>query len=126
MKIDLIFGILIMISSCSIFGPPENKISIDIANQSKNRKAALFIKGGNATVDDSVHLTLCEFNCRISNKATGNIFIADTNYGRVSLNNSITLNWTGNDSLIVSFDKLLRVFKKEKMYQGVTIVYKEK
>lgn len=119
-------GLIILISSCSIFDVEKNEIINELANPIKNKKAIVFLKGGNATADNSVQIILSGIDFNLKNLETGNIFIADTNYGKADLENSVRTIWPANDTLIVEFDKSLRVFKKETILDGVTIIYTEK
>lgn len=119
-------GLIILLSSCSIFDVGKNEIISEIANPIEDKKAIVFLKRGNATADNSVQITLSGLDFNLKNSETGNIFIADTNYGKAELENSVKTIWSANDTLIVEFDKSLRVFKKEPIIGGVTIIYTEK
>jgi len=99
----------------------------EIGNSNRTKKAVLAGNEGNATVDLSLHVSILEYTDRISVKEVGNTFTVDDNHGSTRLDStSIKLNWIGNDTLQIEYDKKLRTFTQKEKVNGVTVVYVEK
>jgi hypothetical protein len=96
-----------------------------VANNSKTKKAVLLENSGNATVDNSLQVSVVDYNYQVSNKDLGNVFIVDSDHGKTILDSvSIGFTWTSQDTLQIDYDKKLRTFTQENSINGVTIIYK--
>ena len=117
---------LFLISSCSLdLGTGESTTLKQLANNSKTKKAILLENNGNATVDNSLQVSVVDFNYQVSNKDLGNTFIVDRDHGKTILDSaSIGFIWTSQDTLQIDYDKRLRTFAQENNINGVTIIYK--
>ena len=119
--------ILLIVSSCNILGTGKNKLISESTNKNDSKKVILFIKYGNATTDNSFQILLTNYNHKLNNKDVGNIFTTDSDHGNTTIDSkSVTALWISNDSLIIKYDKRLRTFRKDTIYEGVKILYEEK
>ena len=129
LKFILIISILAFTSaSCSnLLGDQNTTLIKDSSNSDKTKKAVLLQTDGNATVDLSLHVSIINYNHKLSGKEIGNAFTVDSNHGATGLDStSIKFNWISNDTLQIDYDKNLRTFIQEKKVNGVTIVYIER
>jgi hypothetical protein len=121
-----ILFLLFLISSCNlILGPGDSTTLKEVSNNLKTKKAVLFENNGNATVDNSLQVSVVDYNYQDSNKDLGNTFIVDRDHGQTILDsNSIGFTWMSQDTLQIEYDKKLRTFIKENSINGVTVIYK--
>lgn len=123
----MIAWIGLLIDSCTILDSGENSVISEIYNKQKNKKVILFIKGGNATVDNSFQALISKADYKINNKDNGNIFVVDSNHSKAVIDSvCVTASWISNDSVMIEYDKRLRTFRKDSVFENVKIVYKEK
>ncbi|WP_133551304.1 hypothetical protein [Pedobacter duraquae] len=95
-------------------------------NQKKTKKAMVFIKDGNATTDNSLHVILENADFELTDAELGNVFIVNSDHNSATLDsNAINLTWLSEKTLEISFDSKLRTFKKANEIYGVKIIYKE-
>lgn len=88
------------------------------------KNCIFFIKSGGATVGDSYQISVLPYQDKLKDSDTGNIFIADDHDRSISSDTSrVNFEWISFDTLKVSFDKRLRVFKKITETRDVKIVY---
>jgi hypothetical protein len=115
-----------LISSCNLdLGTGDCTTLKQVANNSKTKKAVLLENNGNATVDNSLQVSVVDFNYQVSKKDLGNTFIVDRDHGKTILDSlSIGLTWTSQDTLQIDYDKKLRTFTQVNNINGVTIIYK--
>ena len=124
--ITKIFFLLFLISSCNLdLGTGDSTTLKQVANNSKTKKAVLLENSGNATVDNSLQVSVVDYNYQVSNKDLGNVFIVDRDHGKTILDSvSIGFTWTSQDTLQIDYDKKLRTFTQENSINGVTIICK--
>lgn len=107
-----LFLCLILLSSCNILESGENKILTEVYNGKQSKKAILFLKGGNATTDNSLQIKLAGYVYQLEAEDVGNVLRSDSNYGKVELDSSaISVAWQ-DDTLVIVLDKELRTFTK--------------
>jgi len=95
-------------------------------NHKKTKKAMVFMNGGNATTDNSLHVILENADFELTDAELGNVFIVDSDHSSTKLDsNSINLTWLSEKTLEISFNSKLRTFKKANEIDGVEILYKE-
>src|SRR5687767_7250884 len=112
LNIHTLFASVTLVSSCTLLDSGENNVISEIYNMQESKKAILFIKEGNATVDHSFQVSLTGYDYVLNKKDVGNIFIADSNHGQTVIDSSsVTAHWISNDSLILTYDRLLRTFR---------------
>jgi hypothetical protein len=126
-SILMIIWIGLSIDSCTILDSGENRVISEIYNKQKNKKVILFIKGGNATVDNSFQLMISKADYKLNNKDVGNVFVVDSNHNNALIDSvCVTASWISNDSIMIGYDKRLRTFRKDSVFDNVKIIYKEK
>jgi len=120
-----IAGLLLSSGCFQMFGSgPVSELKVNF-NKEKTKEAILFLKGGDATVADSYHVSVKKAGAKLEDDEVGNVFTADGNHGKTILNsNSIRFQWANSDTLIVRYDKALRTFTQLSYIDGVSIVYK--
>ena len=117
--------IMIFPSCLNLAGDSEN-ISIRTAySPAKNEKAVLFTKEAGATGGISYQISIVEKDHVLKKDDRGNVLIVDGNHGARNLDStSINFGWSGSDSLLIDYDKTLRIFTQERRIGGVVIIYR--
>ena len=112
-------------TSCfQIFDIGQNTTIKETYNNQASKKAILFLKGGNATADNSLQVTVAGYDYELDKKEVGNAFSVDSDHNATKQDSSsINFTWLTSDTLKIDFDKKLRTFAQEKNVQGVTIIY---
>jgi len=122
----LLFFAFCFISCATIFEDSPLTLLKEAYNHKKTKKAMVFMNGGNATTDNSLHVVLENADFELTDAKLGNVFIVDSNHNAVKLDSSvINLTWLSEKTLEISFLSKLRTFKKANEMDGVKIVYKE-
>ena len=126
-KYLIILFFAISFTSCaSIFEDSPHVLLKEAYNHKKTKKAMVFMNGGNATTDNSLHVILENADFELTDAELGNVFIVDSDHNSAKLDsNSINLTWLSEKTLEISFDSKLRTFKKANEIDGVKIVYNE-
>jgi hypothetical protein len=115
------------VDSCIMLDSGANSVISETYNKQKNKKVILFIKDGNATVDNSFQVLISKPDYKLDKKDIGNIFIVDSNHNNAVINSDcVTASWISNDSLVIEYDKRLRTFRKDSVFDNVKIIYNEK
>ena len=116
--------LVFILSSCLHLSDNKNEIvKLQIAYDGM-KNCILFIKSAGATVGDSYQISILPYQEKLKNSDTGNIFIADDSGGGIPSDTSrVNFEWLSFDTVKVSFDKRLRVFKMNTKSKGATIVY---
>ena len=115
---------LFILHSCIDLSDNNNEIIKERTDYEGIKNCILFIRSGGATVGDSYQISILPYQDKLKDSDTGNIFIADDHDGGISSDTSrVNLEWLSFDTLKVSFDKRLRVFKMKTKIKDATIVY---
>jgi hypothetical protein len=94
-------------------------------NRANTKKAVLLENSGNATVDNSLQVSILNYSDKVPKHALGNTFTADRNHGATSLDSSsINFNWLSDDTLQIEYNGKLRTFMQNPEVNGVTVLYK--
>lgn len=119
--------LIVALSGCLDLGDSANSLIKDVPNIAHTKKAVLFLKEAGTTVADSYQLSVVDYDKGFDKSANGNIFIVDGDHGSAWLNPTcVELMWKANDTLLVTYDKKLRVFLQKKTADGVVVNYKYK
>jgi hypothetical protein len=106
-------------------GTGESTQLKQLPNRAKTKKAVLLENSGNATVNNSLHVSVLNNSDSVSTEDLGNCFSVDGNHGATSLHSSsINFNWLANDTLQIEYDGKLRSFIQNAKVNGVTVLYK--
>lgn len=112
------------IVSCITENHSQNNIIYERQDYEGIRNAILFIKSGGATVGDSYQISILPYQNKLSNSDAGNIFICDSpNLGLTSDTSMIKLNWISYDTLQITYNKKLRVFKAVAKTKDTIVIY---
>jgi hypothetical protein len=127
-KIVLTFFTALGLTSCiNLFDGGANTLIKESYNQQSSKKAILFLKEGDATVDNSLQVSVVGYDYEIEKNAVGNAFTVDSDHNKAPQDSSsINFVWLTNDSLRIDFDKRLRTFIQNSSVNGVTIIYHAK
>jgi hypothetical protein len=107
-----------------MFDSGPNTILKESYNSLQSKKAILFLKGGNATTDNSLQVTIGDYTYELGEKEVGNIFTTDSDHNKTNLDSSsINFKWITNDSLVIDFDSSLRTFIQKDRVEDVYIMY---
>lgn len=104
-----------------------NKKYLEIYSPNKKQKAVVFEYDCGATTDFATHISVLDGDDILEKTDSGNLFIADSNYGEANMNGEIIdikVNWKSNNTLIIDYDKRARIFKNKPSKSGVNIIYK--
>lgn len=115
-----------MLNSCisDLSSDGSNTIIKERSNYTPDKKAILFLREAGATVANSYQISVINNKDLFDSLGVGNTFVADNNHNEIIIDsNSINLKWQANDTLVVDYDKNLRIFKMEKNVLGVTILF---
>ncbi|MBX9782615.1 MAG: hypothetical protein K2X48_04890 [Chitinophagaceae bacterium] len=118
------FFAIFILHSCIDLSDNKNEIVKRSSDYKGIKNSILFIKSGGATVGDSYQISILSYQDKLKDSDIGNIFIADDHDSAISSDTSrVNFVWISFDTLKVSFDKRLRVFKMETKMKDATIVY---
>ncbi len=122
-RLFLLF-LLFVLYSCIDFSDSKNEILKESTNYEGMKSCILFIKSGGATVGDSYQISVRPRQYNLKDSDTGNVFIADDHDGAIGSDTSrVNFEWLSFDTLKISFDKKLRVFKMDSKTEGAIIIY---
>jgi hypothetical protein len=120
----LLFGFVFQ-SCFQLLEEGKNSVFKEQLNPGKSKKAILFLKDGNATMDNSLQVTIGPDEYELGNTEVGNVFTVDSDHNNsVQDSNSIRFTWLTNDTLVIDYDKNLRTFIKNNRVADVEIIYK--
>jgi hypothetical protein len=103
----------INISACQMFDN-QNNLKDEFYSPTHNLKIVVFEKKGNATTNNSIHVSLEMSNYQLENTDTGNFFIADQiDSHNQTATQLIQANWKNNDTIQIHYPQSIRIFKKE-------------
>jgi hypothetical protein len=122
-----IFFLTALFSSCfQLFDSGPNTLIKKVFNSSKGKQAILFLKGGNATSNNSLQVSIKNSVDDLDKTEVGNTFTADANHGNTSLDsNAVTFTWLTDTKLQVNYKTSLRTFIQLTNVNGVDILYKK-
>lgn len=111
--------ILLTLFSCNIFDENKNIIVKEYSNPQKSLKVIVFKKDGNATVNNSVQVSVESFNHKLQNSDTGNIFIADEKeFINLPSDSLILVKWFGNNEVEINYPSEAQILKIEKTVES--------
>jgi len=112
-------------AGCFSLGTGNSTVLQEMSNNAKTKKAVLLENSGNATVDNSLQVSILDYGTQVSDKELGNTFTVDSNHGNATLNSaSISFSWLSDDTLQIDYDSTLRTFIQNKEVDGVRVLYK--
>jgi hypothetical protein len=123
-QLILLFLLLDFTSCLDLSNGEKNEVLQEILSPSKNKKAIYFLKHTGATADNSLQVSLKKSDYELLPTDLGNMFTCDSDHGKAKLDTSaIKIFWKNEDTLIVQYQKDLRVFINEKLLMNTTIEY---
>jgi len=124
-KYIILFALATLLSSCfQLFEPGTYTVLKISASPSKQNRAILLLQGGNATLDNSLQVSIKKANDELAEFEIGNIFTTDSNHGKAILDsNAIDLHWIDNNNLLITYNKNLRTFTQVKKMGNINIKY---
>ena len=122
--------VLLMCTFCSCLFTNDditNDIVSESINSTDNKKLIVFINYGNATVENSLHISILNRNEELQNGSIGNIFIANNNKNELTVGvNDVEAKWKSKDTIEIIYQKDLQIFKTEKTLENIVINYTQK
>lgn len=116
--------LLFYFNSCIDITDNKNEIIKQRTDNESLMNCILFIKSGGATVGDSYQISIIPYQKKLSTSQIGNVFIADDHDGGIISDTSrVNFRWVTVDTLKISFDKRLRIFKMTTKTKDATIIY---
>lgn len=120
------FCLIVAASGCLDLSDSVNSLIKSTANSARRQKAILFVKQGGATEADSYQVSIVGYQDEFDTLAVGNTFIVD-DHGKAWINpKCVELKWPADGTLLITYDKKLRVFLKNQKVKGIVVVYKQK
>lgn len=121
------FGILLiltaMLSGCfQLFETGENTVSRIIYNPSKNKQVILFTKDGDATVPNSIQVSILDGNEKLDKSEGGNTFTLK--HDALLDSNAINFKWLDDVHLLITYNKKLQTYIQNNKVNNVLIEYK--
>lgn len=117
MNQTLKFAILISLITgygCDLFNTDSNVIIGEHFNPSKTLKVVVLEKLGNATVNNSTHVSVVPADYNSNRIKAGNIFVAEIIEHIYDSRDSLVLvSWTSDDSLGINYPSLSDIYKIE-------------
>lgn len=90
-------------------------------------RAFLFTRSCGATTGFSTQISIIPSDAKLPNER-GNTFIADSDHGRVPIENNgelkVRMTWLSNDQLLVEYPKGARLFRSENTRRRIHIEYR--
>jgi hypothetical protein len=122
---SLAITLSVFATSCfQIFDSGPNKILKESYNREQSKKAILFLKGGNATTDNSLQVTISDYDYELDKTEVGNTLTTDTDHNKTNLDSaSVNFKWISNDTILLDYDKNLRIFLRNEIVNGVYVKY---
>jgi hypothetical protein len=88
-----------------------------------NRELVVFERGCGATTSFVTHVGILDNGHGISDDTVGNIFIADSNRGMISM--SVDAKWISPSTILIQYPAGARIFKKLTQINKVSVLYHE-
>jgi hypothetical protein len=104
-------------AGCELTGPCENSEGARIPSPDGRLAAWVFVRSCGATTADSVHVSVLPASAT-GTREVGNTFIIEDK-------STVIAEWPAPRQLLVSYESLGRVFKKESQVGEVTVSYRE-
>lgn len=106
----------------------ENVLIKEVYNPRQALKVVVFEKGGNATLDNSIHYLLAGYDYELGDSDTGNILIMDKVDGLSMPKEQIfSAEWKNDSTLVISYPNAVRVYKRLLVFESfmgrITIDY---
>lgn len=118
LKIIYSLFFLLILVSCNIFDESKNTIVKEFYNPQKSLKVIVFEKGGNATANNSVQVSVESDKYVLKNSDKGNIFIADeTEFMKLPKDSLILVKWFDNNKVEINYPSESNIFKIEESVQ---------
>jgi hypothetical protein len=116
---------VLLLASCSSSSNSGPAILIQsVSNPGKTKKAILFLNEGNATVGESLQLSIKDAHDNLNELEVGNTFIVDDDHGKSVLKaTAIKFWWKDDRHLIINYDKRLRTFVKNDHVGNIAVIY---
>lgn len=125
-KLVFIILFIFLLDGCDI-NDSRNVVLSQAYNSNKSRIAVVFLKENGATIDNSLQVSIFSSNHKMSDHDVGNVLTTDSNHDSgTQSENSISILWHSEDTVIIKYDKSLRTFTKESYVEGVTVLYESK
>ncbi len=127
LKISFGLTILTALQFCDLFETSKNEILFEECTFSNTHKAVLFIKPGNATTDNSIHLSIIDCEENLKDSQTGSVFVANSDHGNTKIDSDcVTFKWQSEDTLIVYYDSTLRIFNQQTFMKDLVVFYEKR
>lgn len=111
------------LQSCTPIADCKNELIYAQSNSDNTRHLYAFTRNCGTTTSESIQLSLFNKNISLDDIEGGNIFIADGKPTLESYKEAISIKWIDKKALEVQFDKTLRVFKKDTVWNNIRIRY---
>lgn len=114
---------LALLQSCIPISDCKNELIYAQSNNDNTKHLFAFTRNCGATTSESIQLSLFNKTINLDDIEGGNIFIADGKPTLESYKEAISIKWIDKKALEVQFDKTLRVFKKDTVWNDIRIRY---
>jgi hypothetical protein len=120
MAIFVVF-VLVSLSTTSCSSACGNQVIEQISSPDKTKTLYIFDRDCGATTDFVIHLAILDNSRKFGDGTVGNVFIADSNRGKVTL--KVQTKWSSPSTIEIGYPSGSRVYKRKADVGGVRISY---
>lgn len=122
--------IIILLVSCDFLPKGENQVILENHSPDKLNKAVIFEKHGNATVNNSIQISIIPSEANLTSTQIGNILVADQIANSSEKSDLISLRWLDNQKVEIFYANSLKlIFANDSLIinnKNIKIEYLEK
>jgi hypothetical protein len=126
--ISVIYGILWVAVGLPLSPGCANEVLAEYPSPARQNRLVVFERDCGATTGFSTQASLLPISASLDNEG-GNVFDADTDHDKspsgAGGGPELRVEWRSENSLILTHHSLARIFKAERRFLGVDIVYKK-
>ncbi len=125
-KVATVLLLSLFVSACAI-DSTNNVVLKQAYSSGKSKVATLFLKEVGATSDNSLQVSVAPANQKLGKEEVGNAFTADSGHNEATQDSSsVNMLWLSGDTLLIEYDKKLRVFTQNHKVGNTIIIYRER
>ena len=121
--LTLLIAVAVVGAACvSLAGDCSNSIKREVLSPNGKMKAVIFGRDCGATVGVNTQVSVLSSSSKLPNDG-GNVFVADGGSGNEPAGPFVNVSWTNDSELLVTYDKLARVFHNEPSVGNIRVRY---
>jgi hypothetical protein len=121
--LTLLLLVVVVGTACvNLAGDCSNSIKREVLSPNGKMKAVIFGRDCGATVGFNTQVSVLPSSSKLPNDG-GNVFVADGGSGKEPAGPAVSVSWTNDSELLVTYDKSARVFHNEPSIGNVRVKY---